>query len=311
MTEREQQAVAAIALMAALADGDKDEQERTKLKAIFASMGGADLTTIYTRVLLKQTDLQSEAAVLSTPEARRLTYEFAVAVVDADGVTTDSERSWLTSLQAALALDNSTTEPIVAEAEALAEAPVDQDVAVPATVAGPDGQPVAVDTKSIDSTILKFAILCGGLELLPQSLATMAIIPLQMKLVYQVGKAYGVGLDRGHIKEFLATVGIGMTSQVLEQSARKLLGGFLGGFGKKAAQTATGAMMTFGTTWALGQVAMSYYGSGRKLDMQHLKAQFAGKVEEGKQLFEQHRPAVEQSARTTDLTSLMSAAKLN
>ena len=68
----------------------------------------------------------------------------------------------------------------------------------------------------------------GALELLPETLSTMAIIPLQMRLVYRIGQAYGYELDSGHVKDFLATVGVGLTSQYLEQAGRKLLGGLLG-----------------------------------------------------------------------------------
>ena len=52
--------------------------------------------------------------------------------------------------------------------------------------------------------ILNAAIMNGALELLPQSLASMAIIPLQMKLVYRIGTEYGYELDRGHVKDLLA-----------------------------------------------------------------------------------------------------------
>ena len=63
------------------------------------------------------------------------------------------------------------------------------------------------------------------LAALPQSLASMAIIPLQMKMVYRVGKGYGFELDRGHIKDLLATLGVGLTGQYAEQIGRKLIGG--------------------------------------------------------------------------------------
>jgi hypothetical protein len=49
-----------------------------------------------------------------------------------------------------------------------------------------------------------------------------------MRLVYRIGQAYGYELDSGHVKDFLATVGVGLTSQYLEQAGRKLLGGLLG-----------------------------------------------------------------------------------
>ena len=83
----------------------------------------------------------------------------------------------------------------------------------------------------MDSKILKASILNGAIELLPENLSTLAIIPLQMRLVYQIGQSYGYQLDSGHIKDFLATLGVGLTSQYLEQAGRKLLGGLLGKVG--------------------------------------------------------------------------------
>ena len=49
----------------------------------------------------------------------------------------------------------------------------------------------------------------------------MAIIPLQIKMVYGIGKTHGYELDQGHIRELLATLGVGLTSQYLEQTGRK------------------------------------------------------------------------------------------
>ena len=93
--------------------------------------------------------------------------------------------------------------------------------------------------------ILNAAILNGALELLPQSWASMAIIPLQVRLVYRIGKAHGFELDRGHIKDFLATTGVGMTGQYVEQFGRKLIGGLLGkvlgGAGRAIGSQATGS----------------------------------------------------------------------
>ena len=77
--------------------------------------------------------------------------------------------------------------------------------------------------------ILNTSILNGALEIMPHTLATMAIVPLQMRMVYQIGKCYGYELDRGHVKDFLATVGIGLTSQVFEGFTRRLVGGLARG----------------------------------------------------------------------------------
>ena len=84
----------------------------------------------------------------------------------------------------------------------------------------PVGASVSAQTEAeLDKSILNYSILNGALELLPQSMASMAIIPLQMKMVYRIGKSYGYELDRGHIKDFLATAGIGMASSRLSSTA--------------------------------------------------------------------------------------------
>ncbi len=83
----------------------------------------------------------------------------------------------------------------------------------------------------LDKTILNYAISAAALELLPESLATLAVIPVQMKLVHRIGQSFGYELDRASAKDFLATLGVGLASQYFEGFARKLLGGLLGGVG--------------------------------------------------------------------------------
>ena len=45
--------------------------------------------------------------------------------------------------------------------------------------------------------------------------------------VARIGLAHGYELDRGHIKDFLAAAGVGMTGQYVEQFGRRLIGGLL------------------------------------------------------------------------------------
>ncbi len=157
--------------------------------------------------------------------------------------------------------------------------------------------------------ILNAAILNGALELLPQSLASMAIIPLQTRLVYRIGKLHGYELDKGHIADFLATVGVGLTSQYVEQFGRKLVGGLLGkvmgGLGRAVGSAATGSAFSFATTYALGKVAHRYYAGGRTLDNDTLKASFARTVEEARGLQQRYAPQIQQRARGLDVGKLL------
>ncbi|MGZ9031704.1 MAG: YcjF family protein, partial [Burkholderiaceae bacterium] len=157
----------------------------------------------------------------------------------------------------------------------------------------------------LDKTILNYSTLNGALELLPQSMASMAIIPLQMKMVYRIGKAHGYELDRGHIKDLLATMGVGLTGQYLEDIGRKVIGGLLGKVaGRMAgglARGATGAAFSFATTYALGQVAKRYYAGGRTMSTQMLKDVYASTLTQAKGLQVQYAPQIEQQARTVDV----------
>jgi uncharacterized protein (DUF697 family) len=164
-------------------------------------------------------------------------------------------------------------------------------------------------SEEMDKTILNASILNGALELLPESLSTMAIIPLQMRLVYNIGKSYGFDLDRGHIKDFLATIGVGLTSQYLEQAGRKLLGGLLGKVGggmlRGLGRQAVSSGMSFATTYALGHVAKRYYGGGRTLSTQMLRESFDGMLTEAKDLQTRYLPDMQQKARTLNTTQIL------
>jgi uncharacterized protein (DUF697 family) len=137
----------------------------------------------------------------------------------------------------------------------------------------------------------------------------MAIIPLQVKMVYGIGKAHGVELDQGHIKEFIAAAGVGLTSQYLEQFGRKLLGGLLGKVaGKtvgKLGRAATGMAFSFATTYALGQVARRYYAGGRTMSSEVLRDSFQNLLGPAKQMQAQYLPQIQQKAATLDVGQIM------
>lgn len=120
-------------------------------------------------------------------------------------------------------------------------------------------------------------------------------------------------LDRGHIKDFLATAGVGMSSQFLEQAGRKLLGGLLGkiggGLGRGLGNQAVSSGMSFASTYALGQVAKHYYAGGRTLSTQMLKDSYASVIQEGRQLQSQYLPAIQEKARTLDAGKILAMVR--
>ncbi|QFZ82531.1 GTPase [Variovorax paradoxus] len=317
MTPSETKAIVTLSLLAAFVDGEKHERERAEIKRIAEGLSQADgvnLPTIYQDVLMKRVSLASVAGELKSAESRQLAYEMAVCMCDADGVQSEPERLFLMDVRSSLGLD--------ASAAQFSQRAEDIAAAVPAAVAATGATAVAAaapaapqapDSTELDRAILNAAILNGALELLPETLSTMAIIPLQMKLVYRIGQAHGYQLDTGHIKDFLATVGVGLTSQYLEQAGRKLLGGLLGkvgggllgGLGKQAVSSG----MSFASTYALGHVAKRYYAGGRTLSTQMLKDAFSNVVKEGQGLQTQYLPAIQERARTLDTSQVLSLVK--
>jgi uncharacterized protein (DUF697 family)/tellurite resistance protein len=325
MQASEQQAIATIAVLAAWADGAKHDREREELRRVAESLGGElNLPALLQDVLLGRARMQDAAAGLGSPEQRQLAFEIAVGVVDADGLRSEAETRFLTDLGQALRLEQPAIAGAAAEADAIAVVPL---AAAPATAApsvAPAGVAHApasvapgapVDEAELERSILKTAILTGALELLPQNAASLAIIPLQMRLVYRVGAAYGYTLDRDHIKDLLATAGVGLTGQYLETFGRKLVGGLLGKLGGGLAgglgRTATGAAFSFATTYALGQLARRYYAQGRTMDAQLLRSTYADLFARARSLQASHAPQIEAQARSLrpqDLLSLVRSA---
>ena len=311
MNPEQQRSLLAIALFAAFADGAKDEREREHIRAMAESLGGEagapDLTRLYQDVLLKRLSLGEAAQALTEPEHRLLAYEMAVGVCDADGATNDAERRFLDELRGVLGLAPDLAERAETEVEDVVRL---SGQAVPAAAAGPVVAAMPkVSEAELDRSILNYAILNGALELLPQSWASLAIIPLQIKMVYAIGRAHGVELDQGHIREFLATAGVGLTSQYVEQFGRKLLGGLLGKAGGKTmgklGGMAAGMAFSFATTYALGQVAKRYYGGGRQMSTALLKQTFQELLGPAKALQSRYLPQIKETAGGLDAAKVM------
>jgi len=346
LTNEEAESVAAICLLAALADGSTDDAERGRLERVFSLLDGGSHSGVYQRVVMGKTDAAAEAARVRSPAARSMAYEMAVGVCEADGRTTPAERRFLDQLETALRIEHARAERTIEQGDQLAGADplavidLDEPLAgeelqpaiipmapVPGeqrntlrvgTAAGALSADAATPTQDpreaeIDAMVLKYAVLNGAIEFLPQDLATVAILPLQTKMVYRIGKRYGYALSAAHVKEFLGVIGLGMSSQIIEGYARKLFGKVakqaLGKTAGKLAQAATGPAMTFATTYALGRVAQQYYAGGRTLSAVDLRSLFQRSVSEGQRVYQQHEGAVRQRASGMGVSDVLNLVR--
>jgi uncharacterized protein (DUF697 family) len=277
--------------------------------------GTKQLAQAVQAALLGRLSAAQAAAQITDPMHRQLAYEWATAVCHADGLCSAAETTFLSRLKTDLQLGAAEPEATV-QTQALAQAayaeaavaPLAVVAAAPAAASAPVAAP-SVDNAAIDRTVLNYAILNGALELLPQSWASMAIIPLQIKMVYRVGLAHGVSLDQGHIKEFIAAAGVGLTSQYIEQIGRKLLGGLVGKAGGKMlgglTGAATGMAFSFASTYALGHLAKRYYAGGRVMSTDLLRQTYQGLLDNGKALQQAHGSDIRSRASTLDAAEVM------
>ena len=345
MSNEEIRAVLTICLLASYADGEKHDREREQIRLVaegLASDQHINLPSLYQDVLLRRVQLPQALAQLRSAEARQLAYEMAVCVCEADGLTSAKEQAFLTLLRQELQshnpapADGPAASDFSAQAQAVGQAPLTapmpdlgadpfsaqelREDALPAHPAvdalartAAQRQPGQLSSAEMDSKILKAAILNGAIELLPENLSTLAIIPLQMRLVYQIGQSYGYELDKGHIKDLLATLGVGLTSQYLEQAGRKLLGGLLGKMGKGMlgglGRQVVSSGMSFAATYALGHVANQYYAGGRTLSTDMLKDAYQHVMQEGRQLQSRYLPQMQETARGLNSAKILAMVR--
>ncbi len=298
MPPTDAEAILTIAMLAAVADGAASPDELARLKQAVTRLGVTSLDAVAGQVAAGRLTVAEVASRLSGDDARRLAYETALLVCHADGAADPRETAFLAELRTALGLVPA------------AVAAIEQEVGVAATTTVVAAGPPAA-AADLDQLILQQAMIGGALELLPDRLANMVIIPLQLRLVYRIGQAHGQQLDTDQIRDLAGTLGIGAASQVMESIVRGVLGGIgkglLGGLFGGATGMAAGSAVSFASTYALGHVAKQYYAQGRHLSADDLRALFARFQEEAKALFPKVQDQIQTQSKSLNLQQLLTS----
>ena len=306
MTQTDAEIIISIAAQAAVVDGNRSPAELTQISAAATRLGLSNADAVVQQAAATPEDVRVLATSLSSDEARRAAYEIAVAVCSADGEAGAKQVAFLQQLSAAMHTSGSTAE-VSAIVSAAALTSQVQAPPVP-TGATPQPQP-----GELDALILDQAILTAALEILPDRLSNMAILPLQLRLVYQIGQRHGQQLNAAQVKDLAATFGLGAAAQLMESLVRKTLGklagGMLGGMLGGATGMAAGATVSFAATYALGHAASQYYAQGRSLSTGDMKALFARFQQEAETLYPKVQDRVQDVARGTNLQSVLGALR--
>ncbi|HET9708797.1 MAG TPA: DUF533 domain-containing protein, partial [Gemmatimonadales bacterium] len=182
MNDNDKRPIVTIALMAALADGAASPEEQGQLREAMNRLGITDSEGLTQAARTGHLDLDQVVKSLSDDAARAYAYELALVVCNAGGPANDREQAFLLKLRGALGLGTTAVAQLEHDAAALASAS-------PATSASSGGGGAA--GPDLEQMILQQAILAGAVELLPDRLANLVILPLQLRLVYQIGRSYG------------------------------------------------------------------------------------------------------------------------
>jgi uncharacterized protein (DUF697 family)/tellurite resistance protein len=293
MDKSEQESVVAIALLAAFSDGDKDEAEHAAIRrvAVGFKLELVDMAGLYQQVITGDLNLEQAAAGLKSDKSRTLAYEVARCICEADGVMHPEEEKFLTQLTATLRPGSTTAAPA---SQPVSSSSQPTDSRKDLVLVGPISDP----QQPLEPTLIKYSVLTAALELLPQTAGVLAILPVQLKMVYDISKRHGIEIDHQSVKDFGAALGIGAAGQLLESGLRRLLSSVVGSVGGSTAGSMSsgvaGTAMTFATTYALGTVANQYYAAGRKVDIAAIKTEFSSLLEKAK---------VTQAQYTDDITT--------
>lgn len=320
MTPHDAETIVAIAALAAQADGNQDHDERARIVERAVSLGLPDAST--TLAAAMATTVGGPVAVvrlaeqLSTHEARRVAYDTAVSVCYADGWINPSESEFLRALASALSID--ATDVNRAANNVHDEFSTATSSATVSANANARTHDHATPTSSAsDQHILDQAILSAALEVLPDRLANLAILPLQLRLVHQIGARHGQQMNVSQAKDLAAVFGIGAAAQIMEKVVRNtlgglvgtlgrgVLGGLLGGMAGNAVGTAAGASVTFATTYALGHASEQYYAQGRQLSTDDMKVLFTRLQGEAKTMYPEIEARVREVAKNGSIGTVL------
>lgn len=294
MNPQDTQIIITIAALAANADGALGHEERLSIISAAERLGVPGDDPRLNEVMSGTGNVAQLAHALSTEEARIAAYDVAAAVCHADGPPNATESAFLSSLSRELGAK----EPSAEGAAALGAAA--QAASVPPAGAAPH---------DADAFILDQAMLTAAADLLPQSFATLAILPLQLRMVYSIGQRHGQALDMSQVKDLAAVVGIGAAGNLMEGVVRGVFGsvgrGLLGGLLGSAAGAAAGVAVTFATTYALGHAAEQYYAQGRTLSAGDLRALFSRFQGEAGTVYPRVESRIRELAAGSNLQSML------
>ena len=281
MSSVTEEGLAGIRLLVCMAraDGVMHADERFALEDALAGLSLPEGVTA--EKLIDEThDALALAKVITSPEGRDYTYASVYSLAHCDRHLHDAEQKILNVLRAEWQIKPE-------EDSALADA---LDVGRSTQTGMPRVAPVA-DEKAreseFNSLLTRYSILTAVTGAIPVPLVPdLLVVPMQMKLVYDVAALFGQKTDKKTIQIMFETLGIGTGCRL----GVSVISKFVPGWG-----SVVGATTAYATTYALGKVAWAYFLNDGKTTVEALKPLYKAEKEHGKQEYQKHKAALEEA----------------
>jgi uncharacterized protein (DUF697 family) len=303
MAFTEQEAIASFRMLVCIAhaDGKIHEEERASLEWALRSIELPKGVTLE-NLLNEETNVDAQLKLIKGPEAQEACYTSAYAMAHADGHCSPEEKKIIDHIKATYRLPDEKTSLV---GRLFSEA---KDTVLPSNI-----KPISDPTRraaEIKEDTLKYSILSGVMGAFPvpglSIVLDLAVVGIQIKLVRDIGQYYGHQIDKAAAKSLLLGAGVGAGARIAVTNIAK----FVPVFG-----SAVGAAASFGSTYAVGKMAVSYFENGCKADMETLKKAFKEAQKEGSEQYKKNKDVVaskqkEQKAMLEKLSSDRKAGKI-
>jgi len=295
-----------LALMAACADPAPDASAQAQLRQVAEqlSMGaGENLALALRDILLGRTQIEQLAEPLRRPKVALIAYEMAVCICSADSVHSDPEHAFLERLRIALAMDVRTARSFERTADAVTGVPLQAD---PGRVPLATGHPV--DEGLLVRLVDDYAVLTAALAARAEPLALLATVPIDMKMLYRIGKYYGQELERGQVSAFMCAAGAEPVAQYVEACGQLIIAGAMDRPRARSLSYDGVAAHRYARTSALGRLARLWCSEGEHNDAL-LQERYTSWYAEAQQGYEARRTEVAERARQTAVNDLLTLVK--
>ncbi|MBI1784051.1 hypothetical protein HYR69_02820 [Candidatus Sumerlaeota bacterium] len=236
--------------------------------------------------------LIGECAELTGEETRRQAFQMAVSVCYVDGAPNADEEKFIERLQSLLKISSEDAKFAFLAAKEFSEISVESAVPPPEGEADPEAM------------ILSASIFAAALNLLPEAVAGLGAIPLQLRMVRRIGLIHKYELDLNHIRWIMVACGLGLAAQLIETYAWGLLGESAVKRKSSRRSPPSSDQVAFAATHALGKLASAYYAASRKISAGDLKALFSSNFEKAEKLSSKHESEIKAMARTLKIEKL-------